>query len=88
MTLREFFSKYDGRDLVSIKGYVEEGRYDYHKIVPKSWLSNDNPNYYEPTTIANEPWWPEIKNKTIKRWTIIGGYDRAPVEICIELKEE
>ena len=86
MTLKNFFKNYAGADLVSIDGYVEEGRYDYFKKVPKSWLSDDNPNHYKPTTIVDAPWWDEVKNRQIKRWNIIGGYDRYPVEIVIELE--
>lgn len=36
-------------------------------------LSDDNPNHYKPTCIAEEPWWNEVKDREIKEWNIIGG---------------
>lgn len=87
MTLKNFFENYDGTDLVSIDGYVEEGHYDFFKQVPESWLSDDNPNHYKPTTIVDAPWWSEAKNRNIKSWKIIGGFQNAPTEIFIELED-
>jgi hypothetical protein len=50
-------------------------------------LSDDNPNHYKPTCIAEEPWWNEVKDREIKEWNIIGG-GMYKVELWIDLEEE
>ena len=49
-------------------------------------LSDDNPNHYKPTCIAEEPWWHEVKDREIKEWNIIGG-GAYKVELWIDLEE-
>lgn len=39
----------------------------------KKTISDDNPNHYKPSCIANELLWNEVKDREIKVWNIIGG---------------
>ena len=73
MTVQEFLQNYGGNECVSIEGYCEEKHYDYFREADEWELSDDNPNHYKPTCIAEEPWWNEVKDREIKEWNIIGG---------------
>ena len=101
MTVQEFLQNYGGNECVSIEGYCEEKHYDYpmRRKTPcfsygecqfreaDEWeLSDDNPNHYKPTCIAEEPWWNEVKDREIKEWNIIGG-GMYKVELWIDLEE-
>lgn len=77
MTVQEFLQNYGGNECVSIEGYCEENEWE---------LSDDNPNHYKPTCIAEEPWWNEVKDREIKEWNIIGG-GMYKVELWIDLEE-
>ncbi len=87
MTVQEFLQNYGGNECVSIEGYCEEKHYDYFREADEWELSDDNPNHYKPTCIAEEPWWNEVKDREIKEWNIIGG-GMYKVELCIYLEEE
>lgn len=56
MTVQEFLQNYGGNECVSIEGYCEEKHYDYFREADEWELSDDNPNHYKPTCIAEEPW--------------------------------
>lgn len=73
-------------ECVSIEGYCEEAHYDYFREADEWELSDDNPNHYKPTCIAEEPWWNEVKDREIKEWNIIGG-GMYKVELWIDLEE-
>ena len=64
-----------------------EEHYDYFREADEWELSDDNPNHYKPTCIAEEPWWNEVKDREIKEWNIIGG-GMYKVELWIDLEEE
>lgn len=84
MTLKEFLKNYGGNACVTIDGYCEEENYDYYEEVDEDYLPDDNPNHYQPTCIAEESWWSDIKDREIKSWNIIGG-GVYKVELCIAL---
>ena len=77
---------YGGNECVSIEGYCEEKHYDSFREADEWELSDDNPNHYKPTCIAEEPWWNEVKDREIKEWNIIGG-GMYKVELWIDLEE-
>ena len=91
MTLEAFLECYGNCGAyISIEGYCEEVSYDYI-TVPLDYcgnpdedaLSDDNPNHYKPNCLAKEPWWEEVKDRTVQRWDIIGG---GKVELTITLE--
>lgn len=78
MKLAMFLTLYEGSSCITIKKgkltYCEEQWYDYYIPVKN-----------EPGSITEEPWWDEVKNCSIEKFTIIGGYDNYPVELVIFL---
>ena len=52
MAVKEFLQNYGGNECVSIEGYCEEEHYDYFREADEWELSDDNPNHYKPTCIA------------------------------------
>lgn len=94
MTLEEMLTNYGGNACVSIEGYCEEAVYDYYTMPldnsgrpDEDALSDDNPNHYKPSCMAEEPWWEEVKERTVKYWNIIGG-GAYKVELTISLENE
>lgn len=87
MTLEEFLEKYDGDESISIEGYCDQEYYDYYTEVDEELLSDDNPNHYKPTSITNEPWWNEVKDREIRDSSIIGGSSMFRGELWIDLKK-
>ena len=76
---------YDLLDIISTG--KRGGKNDSTGIEADEWeLSDDNPNHYKPTCIAEEPWWNEVKDREIKEWNIIGG-GMYKVELWIDLEE-
>lgn len=74
MTVQEFLQNYGGNECVSIEGYCEEKHYDYFREADEWELSDDNPNHYKPTCIAEEPWWSQgPRNQGMehhRRWNV------------------
>lgn len=77
--LSMFLTLYESSSCITIKKgeltYCEEKRYDYYIPVED-----------ETGSITEEPWWDEVKHRSIEKFTIIGGYDNYPVELVIFLR--
>lgn len=91
MTLTEFVKAYTGNACISIEGYCEEKEYDYYLLPRDEWgdldeevFSGNNTNHYIPKCLEKEPWWGEVKDRGVDKFTIIGG-GMDEVELCIIL---
>ena len=79
---------YDLLDIISTgkRGGKNDSTGIFFREADEWELSDDNPNHYKPTCIAEEPWWNEVKDREIKEWNIIGG-GMYKVELWIDLEE-
>ena len=44
-------------------------------MIPREFLSDDNPNHYRSTCITLEDWWPDVEDRKVESWGIeINGH--------------
>ena len=89
ITLEDFIQLYDGSACLTIDGFCDEMRYDYY-MVPDDPddLSADNPNHYQPTCLALEPWWPDVRFCYVKSFKVLPDDGCYSTELIIHLEED